>query len=431
LGKAFRWRCQHPENEDTMLSIQALREQRNTKATALTALITDTEGKPWMPENQSAYDKLVADIDADDAHIARVQTAIDKAAAVGQVLDGLADRDGKKLGHVKAEEEKRLEVFKRYLRNGWSALSIDEVQKGRVRAAQSEGTSTAGGYLVPVTTIAQLLVELKAYGGMRSVAQILQTDSGESWNWPTLDDTAQVGELIAENVTATSQDMTFGQATIQPYKFSSKVFAVPFELLQDSVVDVESIVNSAAATRIGRIQNTYFTTGTGTAQPKGIVTAAASGKVGLVGQTLSIIYDDLVDLEHSIDPAYRTMPGVGWMMHDSSLKVLKKLKDSQNRPLWLPGLSGLSGPIAAPTLMGYGYTINQDMPVMAANAKSLLFGVMSRYLIRDVMQMQLFRFDDSAYIKLGQIGFLMWARAAGNYIASSSSSLKYYANSAT
>ena len=415
-------------------SIQALREQRNVKATALTKMVEDSAGKDWTGDNQTAYAKLVAEIDADDAHIARVQMAIDKAAAAGDVIDATADKTGKKPGLVKIDDEKARNTFGRFVRNGWKGLTPDEVvaEAARIRNAQAEGTNSAGGYLVPTTTVAELLVELKMYGGMRDASTIVQTASGEVMNWPTLDDTGNVGELVAENAAAASQDATFGTVGVTPYKFSSKIFAVPFELLQDSVIDVEAIVNSMAMERIGRKQNTYFTTGTGTSQPKGVVVAAASGKVGATGQTASIIYTDLVDLEHSVDPAYRRFPGVGYMMADSTLKALKKLVDGNSRPLWMPGLDLGTLPGGTPgTICGYQYWINQDVAAMATNAKSLLFGNFKRYLIRDVMQMQMFRFDDSAYIANGQIGFLMWARAGGNFVASSNSSMKYYANSAS
>jgi HK97 family phage major capsid protein len=415
-----------------MQSIQALREQRNIAATAMRKLVDDTPADKWGTDEQTKFDAGMADVEKIDAQIARVQKVVDLNGATKDAIDGLADFTGKNLGHTKAEEEKRVGIYTKFLRGGDKGMTSDELlAMSKLRNAQSEGTNTAGGYLVPVTTVAQLLVEMKAYGGMRSVADIIQTMSGENMQWPTMDDTGNTGELVAENQAAASQDLTFGQASLQPYKFSSKVFAVSFELMQDSLIDVIGIVNAAAAERIGRSQNTYFTTGTGTSQPKGAVVAAASGTTGATGQTLSIISDDLVNLEHSVDPAYRNQGTCKWMFHDLTLKVLKKLKDGQNRPLWLPGLAGIAGPLAQDTLMNYGYTINQDMPVMAANAKSVLFGTFKRYMIRDVMQMLLFRFDDSTYIKNGQIGFLMWARAGGNYVASSNSSLKYYANSAT
>jgi len=117
------------------------------------------------------------------------------------------------------------------------------------------------------------------------------------------------------------------------------------------------------------------------------------------------------------------MPGVRFMWHDSTLRALKKLKDLSGFPLWLPGVS-----VKEPdTFLSYRYTINQDMPVMAANAKSIAFGDLSQYMIRDIMQVTLFRFDDSAYVKRGQIGFLAWSRHDGKII-SGGKPIKIYQN---
>jgi HK97 family phage major capsid protein len=263
---------------------------------------------------------------------------------------------------------------------------------------------------------------------MRNVANVIQTTGGNPIPFPTVDETGNMGEIVAESVTAAAQDIAFGTVSIGAFKWSSKQFAIPFELLQDqgAGIDVEALVRRSAATRIARIQNLKFTVGTGTGEPQGIVTAAAAGKVGTTGQTVTVLPDDLIDLEHSVDPAYRSLPGVGFMFHDTTLKVLKKLKDTQNRPLWLPGLS-----VKEPdTINQYTYTINQDMPVMAANAKSIVFGKLDEYMIRDVTQVTLFRFDDSVFITKGQIGFLAWARGDGKLVTGGQP-VKYYQNSAT
>lgn len=117
------------------------------------------------------------------------------------------------------------------------------------------------------------------------------------------------------------------------------------------------------------------------------------------------------------------------MLNDASLKIIHKLKDTAGRPIFLPGYDGLSGPMAD-TILGYPIQINQDVATMAANAKSILFGDFAFYKIRDAMDLQMFRFDDSAYIKLGQIGFLAWMRSGGNF-TDVGGAVKYYANSAT
>jgi HK97 family phage major capsid protein len=264
---------------------------------------------------------------------------------------------------------------------------------------------------------------------VRQVAGQLTTGQGNSILYPTTDDTSNAGELVAEGATAANQDATFGSVTLGAYRFSSKIIPVSLELLQDSAVDIEGLIYSLITTRLGRIQNTYFTTGTGTAQPLGVLTAAAAGgsKVGAAGQTTSITYDDLVDVEHSVDPAYRSKGTCSWMFHDNTLKILKKLKDSMSRPLWRPAVTGGD----AADILGYSYGVNQDMPVMAANAKSIVFGDMSRYLVRDVMGVTLYRFDDSNYMKNGQVAFLAFQRSDGKWIDSGNAAIAYYQNSAT
>ena len=116
-------------------------------------------------------------------------------------------------------------------------------------------------------------------------------------------------------------------------------------------------------------------------------------------------------------------------MNDACLRVIRKLKDTQNRPVFLPGNGGLSAALPDEVL-GKKVVINQDMSVMGANAKSILFGDFSRYTIRDVMGMTLFRFDDSAYAKKGQVGFLAWMRTGGT-LTDAGAPIKYYQNSAT
>ena len=108
--------------------------------------------------------------------------------------------------------------------------------------------------------------------------------------------------------------------------------------MQDSVIDIVAFVVNRLATRLGRITNTHFTVGTGSSQPFGIVTRAASGKVGTTGQTTTVIYDDLVDLEHSVDPAYRR--NAAYMMNDASVKVIPQgsgLAEPSHLCAWLRG----------------------------------------------------------------------------------------------
>jgi HK97 family phage major capsid protein len=142
----------------------------------------------------------------------------------------------------------------------------------------------------------------------------------------------------------------------------------------------------------------------------------------------------------SLDAAYLDNPvsspqdpqaDPGWMFSQTLRKVIRKIKDTAGRPIWTPSYdAGIGAKATTPdSLLGYPVYINNDMPVPAANAFSLAFGNFAKYMIRDAMEFTMFRFDDSAFMKLGQVGFLAWARAGGNLL--DINSVKLYQHSAT
>lgn len=403
-------------------SIQALREQRNALAAEVRNVMDNNTGANWKPEHQAIYDAKTADIERVDAEIAREQKVMDLTAE-----NMIKDAGGKVSGESGDPEARAL--YNKWLRGGDNALTAAEW--GHVRNTMSTTTPSEGGYTIDSTVASDLIKGLKAFGGMREAATVFGTATGGPMSWPTMDDTGNVGEIVAENTAAADLDLSFGTVALPVYKYSSKVVTVPFELVQDTSVDLEGTINAALAQRLARIQNTHFTVGTGSSQPRGIVVAAASGKVGATGQTTTVIYDDLVDLEHSIDPAYRNLPGAGFMLHDTTLRALRKIKDSEGRPIFVPGYESGSPGGAPSTLLGRPIIVNQDVAAMAANAKSILFGVLPNYRIRDVMQATLFRFTDSAYTKKGQVGFMAWMRTGGNLLDLSGATVKHYQNSAT
>lgn len=417
-----------------MSKLAQLREARNAKAKEAHDLNAKYPADKRMEASDaSRMDELLASVEAIDKEIEREQRAVallaEDPANQHQIALNAATKEPGKQG----EDAKALRAF---LAGGIANLSDDD--RGRmlarqnpdIRAAMSTTTNTEGGYTVATEYMRSLEVAMKLYGGMRGVATGIRTASGAQMNFPTADPTSEVGEIVGQNSAASGADTVFGNATLDVYKYSSKKIALPFELLQDSFLDIEAYVQSILAMRLGRIQNTHFTTGTGTGQPRGIVTGASSGKVGTTGQTTTVIYDDLVDLEHSVDPLYRAMPGVGFMMADSSLKVVRKLKDSQGRPIFVPGYEQGNPGGAPDRLLGRPIYINQDVASMAANAKSILYGQFSKYIVRDVMDLTLFRMTDSAFTLLGQVGFVGFMRTGGNLI-DAGGSVKYYANSAT
>jgi len=408
-----------------MQSIQALREKHDVKAKEIDSLMNDVNHEDWTAEHTEKYDALMLELDAIKDHVDRQTKYIEQSGI--QAEDEQLQESINKLSDGNSPRAQSLEIYNKWMRGGDNAVTADEW--AIYRNTMSTTTGSEGGNTVQTDVAESVMEALKDFGGMRKVATVIVTDQGNDINYPQSDGTAEVGEIIGENATATDLDPSFGVVTLKTQKYSSKVTTVPFELLQDSQIDVEAYVTNRQVQRIGRITNQHFTTGTGTAQPNGIVTASTLGKAGATGQTTSVIFDDLIDLEHSVDNAYRDLGRCSFMLSDSAFKAVKKLKDSQNRPIFIPGYDGLAGPVAN-TILGYPVTINNDVAAMAANAKSILFGDFSFYLIRDVMAMTMFRFTDSVYSKKGQVGFLMWSRHGGQW-TDIGGAVKFYQNSAT
>lgn len=404
------------------MSIQALRERKSALAKEANHLLAQNGDKVWTKEEKAQFDGIADQIEMVDHQINAMQKMLDKDAE--RHFKDAPVLDGKDAGKVA-----RNQAFAKLLRDGPSALNAEEI--GQIRNTLSTGTGSQGGFTVQSDIATAFVDTLKGYRGMRDEASQITTSEGRPLSYPTTDGTSETGEVVAENTTAAAADPVFGTVSLNTFKFGSKSIAVPIELLQDSSIDIVALVNKRMRDRIGRIQNTKFTVGTGTGEPNGLVTASTVGKTGTTGQTLTVIYDDLVDLVDSIDYAYLDRAGQGlcFMMSQTARKVIRKIKDTAGRPIWTPSYDqGISGG-KSDQLLGYDVCLNNDMPVPAANAKSIAFGDISQYMIRDALEVTLFRFEDSAYMLKGQVGFVAWARAGGNLL--DTAAVKLYQHSAT
>lgn len=397
-------------------NIQAMREKIANLATQANHLINEKGDTTWTKEEQAQFDGYTNEIELLKNQIKAAEKLRELEAdeffnsAAGKKKPGQEDMTIDALAAVAI-----------YLRHG---NNVTAEQAVAIRNAMSTTTPAEGGYTVPAEIAAMVIDKLKAFGGMREVATILTTASGGPLNFPTSDGTGEVGEIVGENAAAAGGDITFGTIPLAVFKYSSKKIALPVELIQDSAIDVIGFVIDRLATRIARIQNTHFTVGGGSTLPDGVVPKSATGKTGATGQTLTVIYDDLVDLKHSVNRAYRR--DASYMMNDLSVAVVCKIKDTTGRPIWTPSIT-----LDAPDMLnGHPVAINDDVAVMAANAKSIVFGDFSKYTIRDVAgSTSLRRFDDSAFALNGQVGFCGWTRSGGNLLDTAAT--RVYVNSAT
>ena len=304
------------------------------------------------------------------------------------------------------------------VRNWQSAYSE---QRAALTGAQS--TTTTGGYTVPDEVMRTLEVSLLAFGGVRSVATVIRTATGAPLPIPTTNDTGNKGEIIAENTTHNELEMTFGQLVLDSYKYTSKYILASVEFLQDTSINVSEFLGSALANRIGRITNDHFSVGDGSGKPQGIVNASGSGVTSVTDPPT---YDNFVDLVHAVDPAYRV--NGKFMMNDATLKTIKKIKvlqysgDTTGVPLWSPSM--VAG--QPDTILGYPFVINQSMASPGSSAKKVIFGDLSKYIIRDVRDFTLLRLDER-FAELGQVAFLAFSRHDGDLLDAGTDPVKYMA----
>lgn len=303
-------------------------------------------------------------------------------------------------------EPKRLPmVFDAFIRNGAKILRPADLEL--LESRQQSTSGSAGGYMIPQGFSDQLEQSMLAYGGIRNVATVWSTDTGNAVPWPTVNDTSNTGALISENSEDTELDVTFGQITFNAYTYTSKVVRVSKELLQDSAFDVQALLVRLFAERLGRITATHYATGDGSSKPNGLATAA--GAVAAAGNA-AITYADILNLEHAVDPAYRDPSRCRFVMNDSTLKVLRQIKDDtggsgSGRPLWQPQITD-SVPA---TIDGYPYTIDQGIADIGSLAKSVVFGDISKYVIRDVRGFTLVVMNE-LYARYRQVGFNAFMR---------------------
>lgn len=387
----------------------------------------EAEKRDMTAEERRQWDAWEAELDEASSDIQRFER---------QIRQGGRDTDPSR-GAPSGEpadvdpDKRHAEAFSAFLRSGMSGITAEQRQilaglRGdadpALRAAAA-GIDPSGGYMVPEGFRNTMIETMKDFGGLASLVTVITTDSGEKLPWPTNDDTANEGEIIGENVQVSEQDFTFGARELQSFIFSSKATRLPFTLLQDSGFNLDTWVPRKHGERIGRRAARAWTQGTGIGQPQGITVGLSVGKQGTTGQTTSIIYDDLIDLEHSVDPAYRGRAKYG--LHDLLLKSIRKLKDQDLRPLWVP----VPAPGFPATINGYAYTVDNSMPAPAASAKSMVFGDLeAAYIIRIVRGISTLRLTER-YADYLQVGFLSFARMDG--MVQDAAAAKTYQHSAS
>ena len=290
----------------------------------------------------------------------------------------------------------------------YKAEFMNYIKTRRASNALQEGTSSEGGYLVPTEFERVLYSVREKVDPIFTLAGRISLGSMEK-NVPYVSSEGAAA-LIAEEGTYGDTDDAFAQVVLHAYKFG-RISKVSDELIADSAFDIMAHLAASFGRAIGKAQASYFWTGTGTAQPQGVLTAAGVGVTAAA--TNAITADEIIDLYYSVPEEYRA--NAHFAMNDTTVKAIRKLKLSgTGEYLWTPGLNG-----EADKILGKPFHTSANIPALAANKEVVAFGDFEAcYKIADRQGFE-FKVLDQLYAATGQVGFRGSARSDGKGILAS------------
>lgn len=375
-----------------------LRENANKLLHDARALMNaaDTEGRALTAEEVTKYDAMMAEYDKLRDQIARADRLAKAEAAVAS-SGPVAGR----ATHAAESARQSFSASPEYRDAFWTAMRTGVPDEFRVMAV---GTDTSGGHTVPDSFRAQLVEALEQDNVMRQLATVFTTTSGVM-SLPVLSTHGSAG-WVAENAAYSATDSGFTEVTLNAYK-ATYLCKVSEELLNDSAFDIAGLVAREAGRGLARLEEDAFVSGDGSSKPTGVVGSASLGKTA--SATNAITADELMDTFYALGRAYRAR--AAWLMHDTTIKAIRKLKtgvSSDNTYLWSPGLS--SG--EPDTLLGRPVYASQDVDEIATGVKVALFGDFSYYYIGDRQSIGMQRLNE-LYAGNGHVGFRIFKRTDG------------------
>ena len=374
-----------------------LNSHRTEKGT-LTA--KDDASYTAMEQEIADLGKEIARMERQEALDAELSKPVNKPITA-KPMSGMSMKEDEKMGRASDD----------YKKNFWNVMRT-KAPMPQVMNALQEGTDSEGGYLVPDEFEHTLVEALEEENIFRKIAHIVQTESGER-KIPVVASKGSANWIDEEGPYVESDD-AFGQVSIGAYKLGTTI-KISEELINDSVFDLENYISKEFARRIGNREEDAFFNGDGSGKPTGILADKVGGKdvgaqVGVTAASATAITaDEIIDLYYSLNAPYRK--NAVWVLNDSTVKAIRKLKDANGNYLWQSSLIA-----AAPdTLLGRPVYTSAYMPAIETGKKVIAFGDFSYYWIAD-RQGRSFKRLNELYAATGQVGYIASQRVDGKLI---------------
>ena len=386
-----------------MSKIAEMRQKRGELWDKAKAFLNEHADENGMmnAEDTATYERMEKDIDSFGAAIDREERAERLERELNAPTSNtLSSRPEKNiLGKQGRASDEYRDNFWRMVRDRSAHYSVYN--------ALQVGTDSEGGFLVPDEYERTLIQALEEENKLRTLCKVIRTSSGDR-KIPLVASHGTASWVDEEGLIPESDD-SFGMISLGAHKVAS-IIKVSDELLQDSVFDIENYIATEFARRVGDAEEAAFISGDGSGKPYGLLHTTNGATTGVTAASATALTsDELLDLIYSLKSPYRKR--AVFLMHDSTIKAIRKLKDGNSQYLWQPGMKEGE----PDRLLGYRLVTSTHMPVIAADAKPILFGDLSSYWIADREGRSMQRLNE-LYAATGQVGFRVTQRVDGRLV---------------
>lgn len=387
------------------MTINELREKRAKLWNTMSAFL-DSQRNPsgvLSTEDDAKYTEMENQLESLTKEISRMEK---RAVLEDELNKPVNNPIFMKPGKNDEQDEKTGTASNTYKRAFFKNMKSKTIRPEVLDALQV-GTDSEGGYLVPDEFEKTLIEALEEENIFRKLANVIKTQSGDR-KIPVVASKGSASWVDEEGLIPESDD-AIGQVSIGAYKLGTLI-KVSNELLNDSVFNIESYISKEFGRRCGAKEEDAFFNGNGTGKPTGVLHATLGAEVGVTAASeTAITADEIIDLFHSLKTPYRKK--AVWILNDSTVKAIRKLKDKNDNYLWQPGL--VTG--APDTILGRPVYTSAYMPTLAAGNKTILLGDFGYYWIAD-RQGRTFKKLSELYATTDQTGFMATQRVDGKLI---------------
>lgn len=362
-----------------------------------------TESGYLSVEDDAQYTRMEKDITALGHEIERQERldALDR-----EMARPMAAPLTEKPNRAEPGTEKTGRASDEYKKHFWAMIRQKNPDRSVLNALQV-GTDTEGGYLVPDEFEHTLVQSLEENNIFRTLAHVIQTTTGDR-KIPVVASHGSASWVDEEGAYQES-DEAFTQVTIGAYKVGTMI-KVSEELLNDSAFDVEAYLTGEFGRRIGNKEEEAFIGGDGVGKPTGILNTTGGAMIGVTAAgAAAITVDELISLYHALAVPYRKK--AVFLMNDTTVQAIRKLKDGNSQYLWQPSLAAGT----PDTILGVPVKTSRYMPELGAGNKTVAIGDYNYYWVAD-RQGRSFRRLDELFAVNGQVGFRGSQRVDGKLV---------------